>query len=97
MTSAYMFDEPGHTAAKLSVAKPYFGRIVLTVDSAGLVVAVPRPTIALPNSVLDPLLRVLVKAIGDILLGYPRFDVVTLHLLDDLNAVLGHAQQRSGH
>ena len=68
----------------------------LTVDTPCLIVAVPRPAVALPDSVLDPLLRMLVKAVGDILSRNPGLDVVTLHLLDDLNSVLADAEQGTG-
>ena len=64
-----------------------------TIDAPCLVVAVPRPAVALPDRVLDPLLRMLVKAICDILAWDPGLDVVTLHLLDDLNSVLADAEQ----
>jgi hypothetical protein len=36
---------------------------------------------------LDPFLCVLVEAVCDVLFRNPRFDVVALHLLDDLNGV----------
>lgn len=39
---------------------------------------------------LDPLLRMLVELIGDVLAWYPRFYVVFLHLLNNLDRVLRH-------
>lgn len=68
-----------------------------TINATGLVVAVPRSAVTLPDCVLDPLLRVLVETIGNVLTRYPRLDVLTLHLLDDLDAVLADTEQRASH
>jgi hypothetical protein len=68
-----------------------------TIDTTCLVVAVPGSTVALPDCVLDPLLRVLVEAICDVLTRHPGLDVVALHLLDDLNTILAYAEQRASH
>jgi hypothetical protein len=64
-----------------------------TIDAPGLIVLVPRSTIRLPNGVLVPFLSVLVEAVGDILLRNPRFDVVALHLFDDLNSIFGDFEE----
>jgi hypothetical protein len=41
-------------------------------------------------------LSMLVEAIRDVLFWNPRFDVVALHLLDDLNGVFGYFGKWSG-
>jgi len=46
--------------------------------------------------VLDPFLGVDVEFLGDILPGNPGFDVLALHLFDDLNGVVGDLEERSG-
>ena len=71
--------------------------MVLTIDTTGLVVTVPRSAFALPDCVLDPLLRVLVETVCDVLSGHPGLDVVALHLLDDLEGVLDNAEQGACH
>ena len=68
-----------------------------TVDTTCLVIAVPGSAVALPDCVLDPFLGVLIEAVCDVLARYPGFDVVALHLLDDLDTVLADAEQRASH
>jgi hypothetical protein len=46
---------------------------------------------------LNPLLRMLVEAIGNILFRHPRFDMVALHLLDDLNSIFSDTEKWSSH
>lgn len=74
-----------------------FSEGVLTIDTAGLVVTVPRSALALPDCVLDPLLCMLVESICDVLLRYPRLDVIALHFLYDLEGILGNAEQGACH
>jgi hypothetical protein len=45
---------------------------------------------------LDPFLRVLVETVRDVLFRNPRFDVVALHLLNDLNGVFRDFGEWSG-
>lgn len=59
----------------------------LTIDTAGVVILVPGPAFALPDGMFDELLSVFVEAVGYVLSWNPRFDVIALHLLDDLNSV----------
>lgn len=63
----------------------------LTVDTAGVVVAVPGSAVGFPHCVFDPLLCMLVKAVCNVLLWHPRFDVIALHLLDYLDSIFCHA------
>jgi hypothetical protein len=46
---------------------------------------------------LVPFLRVLVEAVSDVLFGDPGFDVVALHLFDDLDGVFGDFEERAGY
>jgi len=59
------------------------------VDSACIVVSIPTSTVLCPDCMLDELLTVLVEEVGNVLLGSDRFDVLALHLLDELDGVLG--------
>ena len=59
------------------------------IDSVSLVVLVPGPTVFLPDSMLDPLLDMVVEEVGLLLVRHPAFNVLVLHLLDDLDGVVG--------
>ena len=66
------------------------------VDAPGLVVLVPGSAGAFPDGVFDPFLGVLVEGVGDGLAGDPGFDVVALHLFDDLDGVFCDCEEGAG-
>jgi len=88
MTSEYWFEEPGQTAARLLVLGCQRRTVIHTIHTSGFVVLVPGSAVALPHSMLDPLLRMLVEAIGDVLPRHPGLYVVALHFLHDLHGIL---------
>lgn len=53
-----------------------------TVHTSSLVVFIPGSAIIFPDCMLDPLLRMLIERIGNVLFRDPRLDVLALHLLD---------------